>query len=154
MGLAHAVLGISSEFQSPSHRGGSAPLVRADEAGIRQRVSIPFSSGRERSQGMMLTALFSLASAFQSPSHRGGSAPFHSYGSSGRRHRVSIPFSSGRERSPLSTRMSANWLRTFQSPSHRGGSAPRKSSFRVSTTRLRFNPLLIGAGALPQPSLG
>ena len=37
----------------------------------------------------------------------------------------------------------------FQSPSHRGGSAPTGCCFRCGGSWYGFNPLLIGAGALP-----
>ena len=60
---------------------------------------------------------------FQSPSHRGGSAP-------------------------LISMVSIRKARLFQSPSHRGGSAPLMSIY-LATEQESFNPLLIGAGALP-----
>jgi len=88
-------------FQSPSHRGGSAPLD-------------PRRFSRPR------------AAPFQSPSHRGGSAPNNGFAS-----------------------FFLIWPLRFQSPSHRGGSAPGQSRRRPWGGERSFNPLLIGAGALP-----
>src|ERR1017187_3035364 len=86
-----------SKFQSPSHRGGSAPRSIGYGDAIRVLVSIPFSSGREGSPRDFVAVLGDFG--FQSPSHRGGSAPHRYFTGPPRRASVSIPFSSGRERS-------------------------------------------------------
>ena len=116
----------------PPHRLGFNPLLIG--AGAlpfsdvcdncrRADVSIPFSSGRERSPRN--TWRFRWRRLFQSPSHRGGSAPTDSQG------------------------LRMKQKRRFQSPSHRGGSAP--AAFTCSgEPGTGFNPLLIGAGALPR----
>ena len=61
---------------------------------------------------------------FQSPSYRGGSPP-------------------------VVTKKHSRCGKKFQSPSYRGGSAPSASTPAAPSLGVRFNPLLIGAGALP-----
>ena len=131
-----------------------AAALPPDLADIVQRwagyVSIPFSSGRQRCRkttkvvvcrrslrfnplligaaalpGSVTYVLVLVTIAFQSPSHRGGSAACV---------QLCIP-------RPLSG--------LFQSPSHRGGSAAVCKQFQAAAENGRFNPLLIGAAALP-----
>ena len=150
---------LSDTFQSPSHRGGSAPIYPLFyRYEVRRFVSIPFSSGRERSPKPAEAIHTRSSSVFQSPSHRGGSAPVAECDRDGVPFRVSIPFSSGRERSlpqrDLGERCGSNvsipfssgrersefgralvergWNILFQSPSHRGGSAPFLSMVKVA----------------------
>ena len=155
-------------FQSPSHRGGSAPESALHQGRVR-RVSIPFSSGRYRSLDHMYSGDFCVRGfnplligagalqelsqflhalhLFQSPSHRGGSAPpERNCRASRERCEVSIPFSSGRERSQTKIYPIARHSFCFN-PLLIGAGALRDDS-DGAVNRLRFNPLLIGAGAL------
>ena len=86
-------------FQSPSHRGGRAPVAHEVWHHRCSVVSIPFSSGRARAPSVFIGGGI-LILLFQSPSHRGGRAPT-----------AVCP-------------MSKATFRSFQSPSHRGGRAP------------------------------
>ena len=116
---------VDSVFQSPSHRGGSAAVLQRFRHRATLLVSIPFSSGRQRCQeGWCFSHKHNRP--FQSPSHRGGSAAVSvSRISNTKRPIVSIPFSSGRQRCQ--------------------GVLQAKQAAKT-----RFNPLLIGAAALPK----
>ena len=114
-------------FQSPSYRGGSTPNIW----------------DRRYTPG---------ASSFQSPSYRGGSTPLAVVARLFVWICVSIPFLSGREHSLNPQFIRAEKIILFQSPSYRGGSTPMPSSRFCVTGRSGFNPLLIGAGALPTES--
>ena len=127
--LPQLMLGSVDGFSTvsiPSYRGGSTPLYRRP-------------------------CLYWRTTPFQSPSYRGGSTPGEP--SPDRNHppsRVSIPFLSGREHSPRATSsIIRRLMAVFQSPSYRGGSTPITSMPRRRLPCSGFNPLLIGAGALP-----
>ena len=125
--------GWRCSFQSPSHRGGSAPLATAIVPAKSLFVSIPFSSGRERSRRVVLDlSAYEIRVSIPFSSGRERSLPQRDLGERCGSN-VSIPFSSGRERSEFGRALvERGWNILFQSPSHRGGSAPFLSMVKVA----------------------
>src|ERR1035437_926011 len=138
--------GIPTRFNPLLIGAGGVPRMGQHRRGCSRNVSIPLLSGRERSRSIKWHRR--PQSTFQSPSYRGGSAPPAKLGE-WREYRLgSIPFLSGRGGSLEWVSIVVAVAGMFQSPSYRGGSAPEALN-GIGDRSQRFNPLLIGAGALP-----
>ena len=174
----HATHPFTTTFQSPSHRGGSAPGSEIDGRTAEDYCFNPLLIGAGALPGQQ--ALGSAGEVvFQSPSHRGGSAPSEIMvathngcpcfnplligagalpsapphgGANGRGCFNPLLIGAGALPRRLLD-LGAQLARAFQSPSHRGGSAPCWQGLpQLEGSLLCFNPLLIGAGALPELS--